>query len=111
MTSQFSKFLGSDKTVGIVGACFSAYLPVEYHERRVSSASSLTFAHLQGGGQPKGGVDQGPTYLVEFGLVDQLKDLGWKVQVDEKVCAWKAFFVSSGVGICSGVPWDTRYSG
>ncbi|KAL1917641.1 uncharacterized protein VTP21DRAFT_4034 [Calcarisporiella thermophila] len=48
------KFL-KEKTVGIVGVPFS-------------------------GGQPKAGVEEGPVRLVEFGLIDQLKDLGWKVE-------------------------------
>lgn len=34
------------------------------------------------GGQPKLGVDKGPIHLVEAGLVDQLKELGWNVQFD-----------------------------
>ncbi|KAL1922116.1 uncharacterized protein VTP21DRAFT_10758 [Calcarisporiella thermophila] len=50
------KFL-KDRIVGIVGVPFS-------------------------GGQPKGGVEEGPVRLVEFGLIDQLKDLDWKVEFD-----------------------------
>lgn len=34
------------------------------------------------GGQAKLGVDDGPIHLVEAGLLDQLKDLGWNVQFD-----------------------------
>jgi len=34
------------------------------------------------GGQPRLGVDRGPIYLVEAGLVDQLKELGWNVNFD-----------------------------
>jgi arginase len=34
------------------------------------------------GGQAKLGVDKGPIHLVESGLVDQLTELGWKVQFD-----------------------------
>ncbi|KAF9265695.1 Ureohydrolase [Marasmius fiardii PR-910] len=34
------------------------------------------------GGQPKFGVDKGPIHLVEAGLVDQLKELGWNVNFD-----------------------------
>ncbi|THG94817.1 hypothetical protein EW145_g8071 [Phellinidium pouzarii] len=34
------------------------------------------------GGQPKPGVDQGPIHLINAGLVDQLKELGWNVQFD-----------------------------
>lgn len=30
--------------------------------------------------QPRAGVDIGPIHLVEAGLVDQLKGLGWKVE-------------------------------
>ncbi|KAE9392007.1 Ureohydrolase [Gymnopus androsaceus JB14] len=32
--------------------------------------------------QPRLGVDRGPIYLVEAGLVDQLKELGWNVNFD-----------------------------
>ncbi|KAI8585375.1 hypothetical protein BDZ88DRAFT_466974 [Geranomyces variabilis] len=53
------KFLKSPLTVGIIGAAFS-------------------------GGQPRGGVEQGPARLVEHGLIDQIKSLGWKVDFDEK---------------------------
>ncbi|KAK7040911.1 Arginase, catabolizes arginine to ornithine and urea [Paramarasmius palmivorus] len=34
------------------------------------------------GGQPRLGVDKGPIHLVEAGLVDQLKELGWNVKFD-----------------------------
>jgi len=34
------------------------------------------------GGQPKAGVDEGPIRLVEAGLVNQLKELGWDVKFD-----------------------------
>ncbi|KAK9764470.1 Arginase, catabolizes arginine to ornithine and urea [Basidiobolus ranarum] len=47
------KFL-KEKTVGVVPVPFS-------------------------GGQPKDGVDEGPIRLVEFGLLDQLKELGWGI--------------------------------
>ncbi|KND00247.1 arginase [Spizellomyces punctatus DAOM BR117] len=53
------KFLKAPYTVGIVGAAFS-------------------------GGQPRGGVEQGPARLVEFGLPSQLSSLGWNVDIDEK---------------------------
>jgi len=56
MTSEY-KFLANPKTAAIVGCPFS-------------------------GGQPKPGVDQGPIHLVNAGLVDQLKELGWNVQFD-----------------------------
>lgn len=48
------KFISSPKTIGLTGVAFS-------------------------GGQPKAGVEEGPIRLVEFGLVDQLKELGWNV--------------------------------
>ncbi|TPX44635.1 hypothetical protein SeMB42_g04263 [Synchytrium endobioticum] len=53
------RFLKLPRTVGIVGAGFN-------------------------GGQPRGGVENAPSQLVDAGLVEQLKDLGWQVQVDEK---------------------------
>ncbi|KAJ3043832.1 Arginase, catabolizes arginine to ornithine and urea, partial [Rhizophlyctis rosea] len=62
MTSQEhvpQKFI-KELTVGVVGAGFS-------------------------GGQPRGGVELGPTRLVEFGLLSQLRDIGWSVpDFDEK---------------------------
>ncbi|KAH8827364.1 arginase [Flagelloscypha sp. PMI_526] len=41
-----------------------------------------TLLFLLSGGQPKVGVDKGPIHLVEAGLVDQLKELGWNVKFD-----------------------------
>lgn len=35
------------------------------------------------GGQPKGGVEEGPTHLLNNGLQKQLEALGWKVAIDE----------------------------
>jgi len=55
--SSEHKFLASPRTAAIVGCPFS-------------------------GGQPKPGVDQGPIHLVNAGLVDQLKGLGWNVKFD-----------------------------
>ncbi|KAJ7074081.1 hypothetical protein C8F01DRAFT_1272334 [Mycena amicta] len=52
-----SRFLKTPLTAAIVGCPFS-------------------------GGQPRVGVDQGPIRLVEAGLIDQLSELGWKVQFD-----------------------------
>ncbi|KAF9098993.1 Arginase, catabolizes arginine to ornithine and urea [Mortierella sp. GBA35] len=34
------------------------------------------------GGQNREGVDHGPVKIIEFGLLDQLKDLGWSVSFD-----------------------------
>ncbi|EJU00720.1 arginase [Dacryopinax primogenitus] len=52
-----SRFLSEPKTVGIVGCPFR-------------------------GGQLRAGVDQGPIYLVQAGLAEQIEDLGWKVKFD-----------------------------
>ncbi|KAJ3062922.1 Arginase, catabolizes arginine to ornithine and urea, partial [Quaeritorhiza haematococci] len=52
------KFLNNPYTVGLVGAAFS-------------------------GGQPRGGVEEGPIALIEHGLVDQLKDMGWDLDESE----------------------------
>lgn len=49
-----NRFLAHPRTVAIVGCPFS-------------------------GGQPRAGVDEGPIHLVNAGLIDQLKELGWKV--------------------------------
>ncbi|KAH9004879.1 arginase [Lactarius hatsudake] len=51
------KFIAEPKTVSIVGCPFS-------------------------GGQHRIGVDKGPIHLVNAGLVEQLKDLGWVVEFD-----------------------------
>ncbi|KAL0081421.1 arginase [Phycomyces blakesleeanus] len=51
-----NKFL-STKTVSIVGVPFS-------------------------GGQPRGGVEEGPLRLVEFGLLNQIQEMGWKVDYE-----------------------------
>ncbi|KAI0032835.1 arginase [Vararia minispora EC-137] len=60
MSSAPSKplFLTEPKTVAIVGCPFS-------------------------GGQPRPGVDRGPIHLVDAGLCDQLKELGWEVKFDD----------------------------
>jgi len=55
--SALHKFLPDPKSAAIVGCPFRA-------------------------GQAKLGVDHGPIHLVEAGLVQQLKDLGWNVQFD-----------------------------
>ncbi|KIJ16986.1 arginase [Paxillus involutus ATCC 200175] len=57
MSTIVNKFLPSPKTVAIVGCPFS-------------------------GGQTKIGVDKGPIHLVEAGLVNQLEEIGWKVNFD-----------------------------
>ncbi|KAI8618588.1 hypothetical protein BC830DRAFT_1108198 [Chytriomyces sp. MP71] len=58
-TTSEQRFLKGEKTVALIGAGFS-------------------------GGQPKGGVDQGPTVLFNEGnLVSQIKDLNWEVEVED----------------------------
>ncbi|KAJ1977928.1 Arginase, catabolizes arginine to ornithine and urea [Dimargaris xerosporica] len=52
-----SPFLKDPNTVSVIGVDFS-------------------------GGQPKAGVDQGPFQLIQFGLLGQLKELGWDVEFD-----------------------------
>jgi len=54
---QHLRFLAKPKTVSIVGCPFS-------------------------GGQHRLGVDKGPIHMVNAGLVDQLKGLGWVVEFD-----------------------------
>jgi len=49
------KYIKDPKTVAIVGCPFS-------------------------GGQPRAGVDTGPIHLVQAGLIDQIKGLGWNVE-------------------------------
>ncbi|ORY97108.1 hypothetical protein BCR41DRAFT_364671 [Lobosporangium transversale] len=56
MSSVQHKFL-KQKSVGVVGVPFS-------------------------GGQPRAGVDLGPLKIIEFGLLDQLKELNWQVKFD-----------------------------
>ncbi|KAG9318640.1 hypothetical protein JVU11DRAFT_733 [Chiua virens] len=57
MSALVNKFLPNPKTIAIVGCPFS-------------------------GGQTKLGVDKGPIHLVEAGLIEQLQDIGWKVEFD-----------------------------
>ncbi|KAI9011285.1 arginase [Gaertneriomyces semiglobifer] len=64
------KFLKAPYTVGVIGASFN-------------------------GGQPRNGVEQGPTRMVEFGLTEQLQSLGWKVDVDEKFPSYEHLRPSS----------------
>ncbi|KAI8806186.1 Ureohydrolase [Cladochytrium replicatum] len=65
MVSDFQqRYLKGPLTVGVIGAGFN-------------------------GGQPHSGVEQGPARLVEFGLIDQLKELGWAVDFDEKFPTWE----------------------
>ncbi|KAJ3326848.1 Arginase, catabolizes arginine to ornithine and urea [Blyttiomyces sp. JEL0837] len=52
------RFLKLPLTVGIIGAGFN-------------------------GGQPKGGVEKGPAELVKYGLLDQIKELGWKIENED----------------------------
>ncbi|KAF9950077.1 Arginase, catabolizes arginine to ornithine and urea [Mortierella alpina] len=56
MATVHNKFL-RQKSVGVIGVPFS-------------------------GGQPRAGVDQGPLKIIEFGLLDQLQELGWQVKFD-----------------------------
>ncbi|KAF9292942.1 hypothetical protein BKA57DRAFT_480850 [Linnemannia elongata] len=56
MSAVQHKFL-KQKSIGVVGVPFS-------------------------GGQPRDGVDQGPLKIIEFGLLDQLKELDWQVKFD-----------------------------
>jgi arginase len=55
IATMSDKFLGGKKNVTIIGAPFS-------------------------GGQPKGGVDDGPEYLMKAGLADNIEKLGWKTE-------------------------------
>ncbi|KAI5114975.1 hypothetical protein M0805_007833, partial [Coniferiporia weirii] len=51
------KFLSSPKTAAIVGCPF-------------------------GGGQQKAGIEKAPSHLMNAGLIDQLKELGWVIRFD-----------------------------
>jgi arginase len=35
--------------------------------------------------QPRNGVEEGPSHLMDFGLVDQIESLGWNVDYDEEM--------------------------
>ncbi|RKP15431.1 arginase [Piptocephalis cylindrospora] len=59
-----SKFIKSPSSVAVLGVSFS-------------------------GGQPKGGVDEGPIRMIEHGILDQIKDLGWKVDHDGRLDHYK----------------------
>ena len=37
------------------------------------------------GGQPKGGVDDGPIELIRFGIIDQITRMGYKVNFNDEI--------------------------
>ncbi|CAF0824567.1 unnamed protein product [Rotaria sordida] len=48
------------------------------------------------GGQPKGGVDLGPEYVLKAGLIEQLNEMNFKtVLTDDKIHDYKEFFPKS----------------
>ncbi|KAJ2002070.1 Arginase, catabolizes arginine to ornithine and urea [Coemansia thaxteri] len=58
LMAERSKFLKNAQTIGITCVPFS-------------------------GGQPKGGVDDGPVEMIRFGLVDQIEGMGYQVDISE----------------------------
>lgn len=78
------KFLSEPFTVGVLGAGYS-------------------------GGQPKGGVEQGPARLVEFGLIKQLKDMGWYVDFAEEFPSYDQFKPKEGSDE-DGIMKNVKYS-
>lgn len=50
----------------------------KFHPGRKATIISAPFS----GGQPKGGVDLGPKYILNNGFEKQLEDLGWETQLD-----------------------------
>ncbi|KAJ2461606.1 Arginase, catabolizes arginine to ornithine and urea [Coemansia sp. RSA 2424] len=58
LMAQRSKFLKQAQTVGVTCVPFS-------------------------GGQPKGGVDDGPVEMIRFGLLDQIEGMGYSVAISE----------------------------
>lgn len=60
MTTTQYKFLSSSNKVSIVGVPFN-------------------------GGQPRAGVEQGPARMMEFGLANQLEEMGWKVEYESNL--------------------------
>ncbi|KAJ8507497.1 hypothetical protein ONZ45_g10155 [Pleurotus djamor] len=71
MASPASRYIKDPKTVAVL----------HYHFTCTTLLTSFPFISTSGG-QPKPGVDKGPIHLVEAGLVDQLKELGWDVKFD-----------------------------
>ncbi|KAJ1993597.1 Arginase, catabolizes arginine to ornithine and urea [Dimargaris cristalligena] len=47
-------------------------------EPRTVSVLGVDFS----GGQPKEGVDEGPFQMIQFGILDQIKELDWRVEFD-----------------------------
>ncbi|KAJ1911820.1 Arginase, catabolizes arginine to ornithine and urea [Tieghemiomyces parasiticus] len=50
----------------------------KFNEKKTVSVLGVDFS----GGQPKAGVDEGPFQMIEFGILDQIKELGWGVEFD-----------------------------
>ncbi|KAJ2384913.1 Arginase, catabolizes arginine to ornithine and urea [Coemansia sp. RSA 2603] len=59
------------------------------------------------GGQPKGGVDDGPVEMVRFGLLDQLQGMGYAVELSPGMDKYRTMKPSSDPSI--GVLKNPRY--
>lgn len=65
LMSQRSKFLKQATTVGLTCVPFS-------------------------GGQPKGGVDDGPIEMVRFGILDQIEGMGYQVEMSDNMDKYRS---------------------
>ncbi|KAI9503082.1 Arginase, catabolizes arginine to ornithine and urea [Coemansia spiralis] len=51
------------------------------------------------GGQPKGGVDDGPIEMVRFGILDQIQDMGYSVELSEGMDKYRSMKPASDLPI------------
>lgn len=61
-------------------------IPLVHGQRFLKSPTVCIISAGFSGGQPKGGVDQGPAHLLRAGLKDQLESLDWTVELEPVDC-------------------------
>ena len=93
MSSVNQKFL-KQKSVGVIPVPFSGGqasigdssippLPKKYIKWDINLPQPPPFPRLTPvNSKPRDGVDRGPLKMIEFGLLDQLQELDWKVKFD-----------------------------
>jgi len=61
------------------------------------------------GGQPKMGVEEGPHHMLQFGVIDQVKELGWQVEFDGKLVDYHKLQPAAGEDMDIGVLKQPRF--